>query len=183
MRLPILLLSIGLGSAAMAAELHPLFQDHAVLQCDRRVPVWGTGREGEKVTVTFAGQGVSTVVEDGKWQVWLKPMRPNATPQTLTVAGDTTRILSDILVGEVWIAGGQSNMERQLGLRPGQPPITGWEEEVAAADHPRIRQFQVPQTKAFEPRSTVAGSWAVCAPRSPPRMARSRTLQAGFRPP
>ncbi len=153
-----------LGPMAAAADLHPLFQDHAVLQCDRRVPVWGTGRDGEKVTVTFAGQEVSTVVEDGKWQVWLEPMAPDATPRTLTVAGDTTRVLSDILVGEVWVASGQSNMERRLGLQPGQPPITGWEEEVAAADHPEIRQFHVPQTKSFEPRATVAGSWTVCSP-------------------
>ncbi len=153
-----------LATAAPAAELHPLFQDHAVLQCDRRVPVWGTGRDGEKITVTFAGQGVSTVVKDGKWQVWLEPMRPNAAPGTLTVSGDTTRVLSDVLVGEVWIASGQSNMERQLGLRPGQPPITGWEDEVAAANHPQIRQFYVPQTKSFTPQASVAGSWEVCSP-------------------
>jgi sialate O-acetylesterase len=152
--------------AAPAAELHPLFQDHAVLQCERRVPVWGTGRDGEKITVTFAGQGVSTVVSNGKWQVWLEPMRPNATPGTLTVAGDTTRVVSDLLVGEVWIASGQSNMERELGPRGGQKPIVGWEQEVAAADLPRIRQFHVPQTKSNTPQATVKGEWKVCSPQT-----------------
>lgn len=166
MRLPILLLSIGLGSAATAAELHPLFQDHAVLQSGRRVPVWGTGRDGEKITVTFAGQGISTVVTNGRWQVWLEPMKPNATPRTLTIDGDTTCVVSDVLVGEVWIASGQSNMERELGPRGGQKPIVGGDAAIAAADLPRIRQFQVTQAKSYTPKATVKGEWKVCSPQT-----------------
>jgi sialate O-acetylesterase len=149
---------------ATAMELNPLFQDSAVLQCDARVPVWGTGREGERVTVAFAGQNVSGVVKDGVWKVWLKPMAPNANPQTLTVRGDTTRELRDILVGEVWVAGGQSNMERELGLRGGQKPITDWEREVATATYPQIRLFYVPHTKSYTPQATVKGGWKVCSP-------------------
>jgi sialate O-acetylesterase len=150
--------------SASAMELNPLFQDSAVLQCDARVPVWGTGREGEKITVAFAGQNVSGVVKDGVWKVWLKPMAPNASPQTLTVRGDTTRELRDILVGEVWVAGGQSNMERELGLRGGQKPIIDWEREAAAAAYPQIRLFYVPHTKSYTPQSTVKGGWKVCSP-------------------
>jgi len=147
-----------------AAELNPLFQDNAVLQCGTRVPVWGTGRDGETVTVKFGGQRVSTSVTNGVWKVWLGPMPPEATPASLTVQGDTTRVLTNILVGEVWIAGGQSNMERELGLRAGQKPIVNWEQEVAAANHPEIRQFYVPQTRAFAPQTAVKGAWSVCSP-------------------
>ena len=155
-----------LASEAGAAELNPLFQDNAVLQCDTRVPVWGTARDGEKVTVRFAGQRVDTVATGGAWKVWLEPMAPNATPQTLTVSGDTTREIGNILVGEVWIASGQSNMERHLGTQPGQQPIHDWEREAAEANHPEIRQFYVPHTRAFTPRPTVSGSWAVCSPKT-----------------
>jgi sialate O-acetylesterase len=155
------------ATAGMAAELNPLFQNNAVLQCDARVPVWGTARDGEKITVSFAGQAVSTVATNGSWKIWLKPMKPNATPQTLTVLGDATSFASSItnvLVGEVWIAGGQSNMERQLGLRAGQKPIVNYEQEVAAANYPQIRQFYVPQTQSSTPLATVKGSWSVCTP-------------------
>ena len=152
------------ATAAISAELNPLFQDNAVLQCGARVPVWGVGRDGEKITVTFAGQKVSTVATNGAWKVWLKPMKSNATPQTLTVSGDTTSVITNVLVGEVWVASGQSNMERQLGLRPVQQPIADWEREVAAANYPEIRQFYVPQAKSLTPQTTVKGSWSVCSP-------------------
>lgn len=152
------------ATAGISAELNPLFQDNAVFQCDQRVPVWGTARDGEKITVMFGGQNISTMATNGVWKVWLKPMKPNATPQTLTVAGDTTSVVTNVLVGEVWVASGQSNMERQLGLRPGQQPITDWENETAAANYPQIRQFYVPQVKSFTPQTTVKGGWSVCAP-------------------
>jgi sialate O-acetylesterase len=153
-----------LVTAATAVELNPLFQINAVLQCDSRVPVWGTGRDGEKITVTFGGQKISTVAANGTWKVWLAPMKPNATPQSLTVAGDTTLSIGNILVGEVWIASGQSNMERELGPRGGQKPIIRWEAEVAVANLPQIRQFSVPQAKSFTPQTTVNGEWKVCSP-------------------
>ncbi|HXI70613.1 MAG TPA: sialate O-acetylesterase [Verrucomicrobiae bacterium] len=152
------------ATAGISAELNPLFQDNAVLQCDARVPVWGTAHDAEKITVTFAGQKVSTVATNGGWKVWLQPMKPNATPQSLTVSGDTTSVITNILVGEVWVASGQSNMERQLGLRVGQQPIADWEHEVAAANYPEIRQFYVPQTKSFTPLAMANGNWTVCSP-------------------
>jgi sialate O-acetylesterase len=152
------------AGTGMAVELNPLFQDNAVLQSGMRVPVWGTARDGEKITVAFAGQRVSTLASNGVWKVWLEPMKVSATPQTLTVAGDTTLQVTNVLVGEVWVASGQSNMERQLGLRSGQQPIFNWEAEAAAANYPQIRQFYVPQIKSFTPQTTVNGRWSVCAP-------------------
>ncbi len=151
-------------SAAEAAELNPIFQNNAVLQCDARVPIWGTARDGEAVTVSFAEQSVSTIAENGAWKVWLDPMEPNAAAQTLTVSGDNLTQIENILVGEVWIASGQSNMERHLGLAPGQKPIDNYEQEIADANYPEIRQFFVEHVKAYEPQDTLAGSWSVCSP-------------------
>jgi len=163
--LPFLLCVIATTATAAELELNPLFQDNAVLQCDMRLPVWGTARDGDKITVSFAGQNASTVAANGHWKIWLEPMKPSAVPQILTVrGGDTTCEISNVLIGEVWIASGQSNMERQLGPRGGQKPITNWDKEAAAAYYPRIRQFYVPQTKAFTPQPAVKGSWSVCAP-------------------
>src|ERR1041385_371942 len=92
-----------IASTGISAELNPLFQNNAVLQCDARVPVWGTARDGEKISVAFAGQNVSTVTTNGVWKIWLNPMKPNSEPQTLTVHGDTTCEITNVLVGEVWI--------------------------------------------------------------------------------
>lgn len=149
-----------------AVTLNPLFQNHAVLQQGVPVPIWGTADPGEKVTVEFAGQSVATVAAgDGKWLVRLAPLATGE-PRPLTVTGENKIVSQDILVGEVWIASGQSNMERQLGLRAGQKPITGWETEVAAANYPAIRHFGVAQARALTPQQTVTGSWSVCTPQT-----------------
>lgn len=129
-----------------------------------KVPVWGKADPGEKVTVAFAGQSVSTVAgADGKWIVHLAPLKAGE-PRTLTISGKNKIVLTNVLVGEVWVCSGQSNMERQLGLRAGQPPITNWKQEVASANYPEIRHFGVEQTKSFTPLETVKGQWAVCSP-------------------
>jgi sialate O-acetylesterase len=157
--------TVGAVSAAWGAVLpHPLFAEHAVLQQGIPVPVWGSADPGEIVSVAIAGQKVSTTTgADGKWLVRLAPIKAGG-PYTLTIAGKNQVVLDDILVGEVWVCSGQSNMERQLGLRPGQQPITDWEKEVAAAKHPLIRHFGVEQTKALTPLATVKGRWDVCTP-------------------
>ena len=173
MKLPIPFLYFTLTLTAVmrldGMELHSLFRDHAVLQCDRRVPVWGTGREGEMITVTFGGQTVGGKVTGGRWRVWLKPMVACAEPREMTVRGDDVKSIRDVLVGEVWIASGQSNMERELGLRAGQQPIRNWEREVADAQHPLIRQFSVAQVQSHTPKSDVRGDWMVCSPVTAPK--------------
>jgi sialate O-acetylesterase len=87
-------LFFAVAASGISAELNPLFQNNAVLQCDARVPVWGAARDGEKITVTFAGQNVSTVATNGAWKIWLKPMKATATPQALTVSGDSTSVIT-----------------------------------------------------------------------------------------
>jgi sialate O-acetylesterase len=152
------------SSASADVTPNPLFNHHAVLQQGMAVPVWGDASPGERVTVEIAGQSVSaTAGADGKWSVRLAPMEAGG-PHTLTISGKNKLTFTDVLVGEVWVCSGQSNMERQLGLRSGQQPITGWEQEVAQANHPTIRQFYVPQKNALAPQQTAPGSWSVCAP-------------------
>jgi sialate O-acetylesterase len=157
----------GASAAHAAITPNPLFADHAVLQQGTEVPVWGTSDPEEAITLEIAGQKVSATADaHGKWMARLAPLKAGG-PLTLTIAGEKKEapiVLQDILVGEVWVAGGQSNMERQLGLRVGQQPITDWEKEVAAGDHPQIRQFGVAQEKSLTPLTTVKGQWQVATP-------------------
>jgi len=162
-----LILALAAGHPLYAAVTpHALFSDGAVLQQGREIPVWGTANEGESVRVEFAGQTVATTAKDGKWSVRLKPVKAGG-PFKMTLSGENTVVMNDLWVGEVWICGGQSNMERQLGPRPPQKPIDGWEEEVSKADYPRMRQFTVPQAippSGASPR--IQGKWATCSPQT-----------------
>jgi len=152
--------------AQPAVVPNTLFSDHAVLQQGCDLPVWGTAKDGERVTVELAAQKAATVAKDGRWLVRLKAL-PAGGPYTMTIAGEGSVIkISDLLVGEVWVCSGQSNMERQLGLREGQKPIVNWEQEVAAANYPQIRQFYVPQKSALSPAASVDGKWVVCSPQT-----------------
>ncbi len=140
--------------------LHPLFTDHAVLQRDVPIPVWGWAEPGQRLKVALAGQSVETTVDaSGKWLAKLGPY-PAGGPHVLTVTGPKSAEVKDLLVGDVWLCSGQSNMEWGLmSARDGQA-------EVAAADHPKIRLFAVPKKIAFEPTTTVDAAWAVCTPES-----------------
>jgi sialate O-acetylesterase len=159
-------LAAGLRSRADVVPAS-LFCDHAVLQQGMPIPVWGTADDGEKVTVTLAGQTVSTVARDGKWSVRLAPL-PAGGPHVLTIAGKNRIEISDVLIGEVWVCSGQSNMERQLGPREGQQPIKNWQAEAAAADFPQIRHFGVAQHLALAPQTRAEGQWLVCTPQTAP---------------
>ncbi len=169
LRSGLLLASLLLACAAQA-EVKPnsLFANDCVLQRGTEVPVWGTAADGETITVTFAGQTATTITTNGAWKVWLKPMVANATPQTLTIQGATVCTYTNVLVGDVWVASGQSNMERELAPRPPQPEIIGWREAAAAANFPGIRQFYVPEHLAATPTSDAGGRWTVCSPQTAP---------------
>ncbi len=153
------------GSFSLHATVTPnsLFSDHIVLQRGVSVPIWGTATSDESVTVTLAGQNVQTQAKDGQWMVKLKPL-PVGGPYTLTIQGSNRVTIADVLVGDVWIASGQSNMERQLGPREGQKLIDNWEQERDAAHYPQIRQYALTKNYAPAPVSDTYHEWVVCSP-------------------
>jgi sialate O-acetylesterase len=151
----------GLAASARAdVKLASIFGDSMVLQRDLLVPVWGWADPGEEVTVAFGGQSrKATADKEGRWQVKLDEMKANADGQTLKVSGKNAIELKDVLVGEVWLCSGQSNMEWGLGQS-----LNG-KEEVAAADHPQIRLFNVPgHITSPVAKDTCPGNWQVCQP-------------------
>ena len=133
-----------------------------VLQRDMQVPVWGWADAGEEITVSFAGQKKTTKTnKEGKWIVKLDPLKANGNASTLTIKGSNTVTLENILVGEVWICSGQSNME--WSVRQSANP----KEEATAGFHPWIRLFNVPgHTVSPLPKEEGPGQWQVCDPKS-----------------
>lgn len=167
--LPLVLL--GLMASSLHAEVKPngLFSDNAVIQRGMEVPVWGSAREGENVTVEFAGQKVSTTAVNGKWMVKLPPLEANSLPQVMTITGDNVVTIANVLIGEVWLCSGQSNMGRTL-VPPDsvQPRHSYWTDAAAVADYPEIRHFRVGGSALDEPTSEVTGKWEVCTPQTAP---------------
>ena len=140
-------------------KMSSLFGSGMVLQQGEDAPVWGWADAGQQVTVAFAGQKVSATADDnGKWLATLKPLKTNTEPATMTVtAGDATAKIENILVGEVWICSGQSNME--MAVRSCNSP-----EDVASAKYPLIRTIKVPKIPSATPVDDFKGSWVVCDP-------------------
>ena len=152
------ILSQTLYSAKADVVPNSLFGNHAVLQRNMPVPVWGTARNGEKVTVEFAGQKAETVAADGKWMVKLKPLKAGG-PFVMTIKGDNSVTLDDILVGEVWVCSGQSNMAFRMSTK-----ITNGEQEIADAKYPQIRQYYVPGKPTQKSVEDIGSKWVVCSP-------------------
>ncbi len=146
-------------------ELPAIFGDNMVLQQNQPVPVWGEASPGASVTVTFAGQTKSTQADaQGKWRVKLGPLKASFTPQTLVIRAGATRTFTNILVGEVWLASGQSNMEKPIGKQPGQKPTFNAESELAAANYPGLRLFKVDKMLAAQPQANLGKfqPWQEC---------------------
>jgi sialate O-acetylesterase len=149
------------------------FTSHMVLQCDRNVPVWGTADAGEKITVAFAGQNLSATADaNGQWRVELQPMQVSAEGKTFTVTGSRTTqpiLLDDVLVGEVWLASGQSNMDFSMSKKVKYfAGVTNEEAEIAAANYPLIRMFIGNSQKTYAPTNRIAGEWKICTPENAP---------------
>ena len=164
------------GASPLLAEvkLASPFTSHMVLQREMKVPVWGTAESGEAVTVEFAGQKVSATADtDGQWRVDLKPLAASAESRTFIVTGSKTAqpiALDDVLVGEVWLASGQSNMVFPVSKSRGAPyGLVNEEQEIAAANYPLIRMFTGRDTKIYEPQASVASEgWLVCSTNTVP---------------
>jgi sialate O-acetylesterase len=155
-RIPLAALLCLYGSAGIAAvKPHALIGDNMVLQQGMKVSIWGTADAGEKVTVRFQEQEAATAAKDGKWLVHLENLKPGG-PYEMTIAGTNTITLKNILVGEVWICGGQSNMEWSVRMSA--------EPEKTAADsaNPQIRLFTVAKRPASGPLYQVEGKWLEC---------------------
>jgi sialate O-acetylesterase len=141
-----------------------------VLQRELSVPIWGHASPGERVTVRFAGQEKSATADaDGKWRVNLDPMSASDQPRDLTISGSTTIELKNLLVGEVWLCSGQSNMELPMGRGPayhvprsGPDPMPG---DLASCADPNIRLFRVEKKDSLPELTTVAG-WTECNPKT-----------------
>ena len=152
-------------------RLPAVFSDNMVLQQQRDVPVWGWAEPGERVTVSgsWNDAGVSTKTgSDGKWRLHIETPKASG-PYMLTIEGQNTIRLGNVLVGEVWICSGQSNMEMGLQRETWQKGVFNYKTEIAAANHPAIRLFTVPKAAAEKPQEDCVGSWSECSPQSAAR--------------
>jgi sialate O-acetylesterase len=151
-----------LGAAVAPAEvrLPALLSDHMVVQRGLPIHVWGWAEPGERVSVVFNNTTLNdTADQAGRWSIHL-PAQDAGGPHEMTVEGTNRLTVSDILVGEVWVGSGQSNMEWPMER------VTAAEKEIAAADFPKIRLFQVERDSAHAPLTDVKGSWQLCTPES-----------------
>jgi sialate O-acetylesterase len=149
------------GSVAARADvsLNNMFGDHMVLQQGIRNKVWGKAEPGEAVTVTLGPQThATTAADDGDWHVFLDPIAEYGGPHTLAVKGRNAVTFHDVLIGEVWICSGQSNMRWSV-KQANDPDL-----EKAAAKHPNIRLISVPQVGTQEPQWNFDGTWTTCTP-------------------
>jgi sialate O-acetylesterase len=146
-------------SARADVKLPSVLGSRMVLQRDKPLPVWGWADPGEEVKVEFAGQHASAKADDkGSWKVTLPAVKADGKTHRLTVTGKNKVELEDVLIGEVWVGSGQSNMEWPLAATQKA------KEAVAAAKHPTIRLFHVPKVQAKEPARDVKASWKPCTP-------------------
>jgi sialate O-acetylesterase len=148
----------GRSSVQAEVQLAKVFGDHMVLQHDMPIPVWGWADEGESVSVTLGEQRRSTTANSvGRWRVTFGKLTVGDDSLTMTARGKNTVTLSDILVGEVWLCSGQSNMAMTVNR------ARDYEAEKKTADHPKLRMFTVKSGPATQPQSDCLGVWDVCS--------------------
>ncbi|MBE9510177.1 MAG: beta galactosidase jelly roll domain-containing protein [Bacteroidetes bacterium] len=155
------LLLIFVSITTIYAEVKParIFSSNMVLQQGTKIPVWGWADNGEKVSVTLNGNTLETIADEGgKWMVKFPQMQYGG-PHTMTIEGENTIIFKNIMIGEVWICSGQSNMAFALNQS------SNGKEEIANSDYPEIRLFIVPRKIAQYPQSDIEeGEWVPCSP-------------------
>lgn len=163
--------ALALGAFCEWCRAEPLtlptvFSDHMIFQRDIDAPVWGKGTPGAKVTVTFADQTRTTTVGgDGRWRVDLKPLAASAEPRMLKVVSESAggreqAEFQDVLVGEVWLCSGQSNMAFAMEKTENAAS------DIPKADHPAIRLYDTDRVSLDKPADRAGGKWAVCTPES-----------------
>jgi sialate O-acetylesterase len=175
MTLSLASLSVWCFATLLSAQVKPsaLFSDHMVLQSGMPVPIWGSADPAEKITIKFNGQTRSATADaSGKWMVRLTKLKPSG-PFEMTIAGnkagDAPIVIADVLVGEVWLGSGQSNMVFNVSNKGHRPyGLQDEEKEIAAANYPQVRIFTVADTKSLTPQTDVKGEWKVCSPETVP---------------
>ncbi len=154
------LVAVGCAAGVQAeVKLASLFTDNLVLQRDMPVPVWGKADPGEAVAVIFGKQSKDVKAgADGKWMVKLDPLKASSEPSDLIVKGSNEIVLKNVLVGEVWVCSGQSNMEMSVKSSKDS------EKEIADGKHPQIRAFVVAKAAEKDLQDSFSGKWTVCSP-------------------
>jgi sialate O-acetylesterase len=152
--------------ARAEVKLPSLFSENMVLQAGAIDPVWGTAAPQERVTGTLDSQQASATADaSGRWKVEIGPLQPGG-PFEMTVAGKNTIVIHNVLVGQVWICSGQSNMQFSVAPQRGrwETGVDQYKKVVASADYPMVRMFTVEQTVAGKPQANVAGKWEMAGP-------------------
>ena len=159
-------------TAAADVKLPAVFSDHAVVQAEKPLTVWGWAKPGERVKVGLAGvSGEAVTAADGRWTIALPPLAAGG-PHVMDVRGDNTLRVDDVLVGEVWFCSGQSNMAMQLRGLHGE--VNDADKVIAEADYPTLRMFvhdevytlRSAETPPADPLTDRAGRWVVCTPKT-----------------
>ena len=160
-------MAVSFGAAAAEIRLPHMLSEHAVLQRDRPIHIWGQAAAGETVRVTFHEQRLELAANDkGQFSGWLAPEKAGG-PYTLSVsgsAGNSTVTAGDVLVGDVWFASGQSNMEMPLRGFPGQAVVKDAEKEIASSTHAEIRLIRFEHRASDSPEKDVSAVWRRCDP-------------------
>ena len=144
--------------------LPKILSSHMVLQRGRPIHLWGWADPGEQVKATLQGATASTKADDiGHWSLYLPPEQAGG-PYQLTIAGTNSIVLDDVLIGDVWFASGQSNMQLPLMGFPGSAVVTNGEEEIRNANQPNLRLLHIPDKASPYPQQDQAASWTLCTP-------------------
>ncbi len=154
-------------AAPAAITLPDLIADHMVVQRNREIPVWGQATPGAEVKVEMAGRtGSAKAAEDGAWQVKLPPLREGG-PHEIKISGDGEVTVKDVLVGDVWLSSGQSNLTfRMVPNPPWSMGVLDYEKEVAAANNPKLRFFTVITGASHQPEKEAFGIWQTTTPQN-----------------
>lgn len=152
-------------AAHAEVRLPHVISDHAVLQREGPIHIWGWATPGARLSARFHDQTVPAVASElGKWSLWLAPERSGG-PYTLTISGDgPERVVSDLLVGDVWFASGQSNMEIPLDGFPGSAVIKDAAQEIVSAKNPKLRLLLVDEKSSDVPVDDITATWTICTP-------------------
>ncbi|MDI3253680.1 MAG: sialate O-acetylesterase [Bacillota bacterium] len=166
----LLVVLLSLLASPAEVRLPDVISSHAVFQRNAPIHIWGWAAPDETVTVRFHDQSVQATADDlGRWALWLSPEKAGG-PYTLTVQGarpgEAPLTLTDILVGDVWLASGQSNMEMPLIGFPGSAVVKNSSQEIAQANLPQVRLLRIEKKSSFYPQTDISTSWTECTPQT-----------------